>query len=65
VDEAGNAVTLPISKEFYDILEAIADSPFYTNDPEMACLLIPSIDVLNQNYIRLKEIGQVLASLPW
>lgn len=65
VDEAGNAVTLPISKEFYDILEAIADSPFYTNDPEMACLLIPSIDVLNQNYVRLKEIGQVLASLPW
>lgn len=65
VDQRGNAITLPVSKEFYEMLEAIADSPFYTNDPESACLFIPSIDVLNQNSIRLKELGQVLASLQW
>lgn len=65
VDQDGNAITLPISKEFYEMLEAIADSPFYTNDPESACMFIPSVDVLNQNSIRLKELGQVLASLPW
>ncbi|XP_076078732.1 exostosin-2-like isoform X1 [Mytilus galloprovincialis] len=65
VDQAGNAITLPLSKEFYEMLEAIADSPYYTNDPEMACLIVPSVDLLNQNSIRLREVGQILASLPW
>lgn len=65
VDQAGNAITLPLSKEFYEMLEAIADSPYYINDPEMACLIVPSVDLLNQNSIRLREVGQILASLPW
>jgi len=65
IDNEGVAVTLPISKEFFELLQAILDSPFYTDEPETACLFVPSIDLLNQNNLRLKEIGQVLASLEW
>ncbi|KAK3595238.1 hypothetical protein CHS0354_021555 [Potamilus streckersoni] len=64
LDEHGEPLTLPISKEFYEILTAILDSPFSTDDPEAACFLVPSIDLLNQNNIRLKETSRVLASLP-
>jgi glucuronyl/N-acetylglucosaminyl transferase EXT2 len=62
-DENGVSVTLSLSKEFYEILETIADSGYHTNDPDQACLFIPSVDLLNQNNLRKEEIGQVLASL--
>lgn len=63
IDENGVSVTLPLSKEFYEILETIADSGYHTNDPDQACLFVPSVDLLNQNNLRKEEIGQVLASL--
>ncbi|WAR07680.1 EXT2-like protein [Mya arenaria] len=65
VDETGAAVLLPISKEFYEILTAIMDSPFYTTDPQKCCLYVPAVDLLNQNKLRLKETSQALASLKW
>lgn len=65
VDDEGEAVTLPMSREFYDLLQTVVDSPYYTDEPETACIFVPSIDLLNQNNIRLKETGQILASLPW
>lgn len=64
VDENGVGITLPLSREFWEILEAILNSDYYTNDPNEACLYIPSIDLLNQNNIRTHEIAQVLNSLP-
>lgn len=65
IDENGVSVSLPISQEYEEILQAVADSHFYTSDPETACIFLPSIDLLNQNKLRLEELGQVLASLPW
>lgn len=63
VDETGAALLLPMSKEFYEIVEAVIESPFYTSDPTTACLFVPIIDVLNQNRVRLKETSQSLAAL--
>jgi glucuronyl/N-acetylglucosaminyl transferase EXT2 len=65
VDENGAALTLPISREFYELLQAVVESPFYTDDPTTACLYVPSLDLLNQNNLRLKETSQILTSLPW
>ncbi|XP_046360738.2 exostosin-2-like isoform X2 [Haliotis rufescens] len=62
-DENGKELTVPRSKEFEEILQAVADSPYYTDDPETACLFIPSIDLLNQNSLRLGDVNRVLASL--
>ena len=63
VDEAGAAHELPISHEFADMLQAIVDSGFYTPDASAACLLVPSIDLLNQNTVRLHVASQILATL--
>lgn len=45
------------------MLSAISDSDFYTDDVTRACLFIPSIDVLNQNSLRVRETAQALALL--
>ncbi|XP_063622019.1 exostosin-2 [Cydia splendana] len=51
----------PISKfsrEFYVILDTIRHSKYYTANPEEACLLIPSIDTLNQRSFLSKHVSQ-------
>ena len=53
-----------MSAEFHEILQTIADSIYFTTDPEKACLYLPSIDLLNQNSLRLKGTAQALQSLP-
>ncbi|XP_054017390.1 exostosin-2 isoform X2 [Dryobates pubescens] len=63
VDERGAAVSGPISREYSQLLAAIADSDFYTEDAGRACLFVPSIDLLNQNSLRIKETAQALAQL--
>ena len=63
VDEAGAPHELPISQEFASILQTIVDSRFYTPDASSACLLVPSIDLLNQNTVRPHVASQILASL--
>jgi len=63
VDEAGVPRELPMSQEFASILRAIVDSGFYTPDASSACLLVPSIDLLNQNSVRAGVASQILASL--
>ncbi|GAB0095884.1 Exostosin-2 [Sergentomyia squamirostris] len=54
-----------LTKEFYYILKAIIESPYYTPNPNKACLFVPSIDVLNQNYIDTSLVAKALASLPY
>lgn len=53
-----------LSREFYHILEAIADSPYYTPNPSEACLFVPSIDTLNQNRVHSNLVAKAYASLP-
>ena len=37
----------PLTTEYYEMLEAVYSSPYYTEDPLEACLFLPSIDLLN------------------
>lgn len=64
VDEAGVPLTLPMSAEFAELIQTITNSAYYTDDPSSACLLVPSIDLLNQNGVRLRTMSKILASLP-
>lgn len=52
-----------ISKEFYKILRTLINSPYYTSNPNQACIFVPSIDILNQNLIDKNLVGKALASL--
>lgn len=63
VDDSGVPVSNTISREYNDLLTAISDSDYYTDDISRACLFVPSIDVLNQNTLRIKETAQALAQL--
>ncbi|XP_041931204.1 LOW QUALITY PROTEIN: exostosin-2 [Alosa sapidissima] len=65
VDEEGVAISSTgLSREYNELLSAVSDSHFYTDDVTRACLFLPSIDVLNQNSLRIRETAQALASLP-
>uniref|UniRef100_A0A8C4NS50 Exostosin glycosyltransferase 2 n=1 Tax=Dicentrarchus labrax TaxID=13489 RepID=A0A8C4NS50_DICLA len=65
VDELGVPISSTgLSREYNDLLSAISDSDFYTDDVTRACLFIPSVDVLNQNSLRIRETAQALAMLP-
>lgn len=57
-----NSVTW-ISKEFYKILKTLMNSPYYTSNPNEACIFVPSIDLLNQNLIDKNVVGKALSSL--
>ncbi|XP_054380432.1 exostosin-2 isoform X5 [Pongo abelii] len=63
VDDFGVSVSNTISREYNELLMAISDSDYYTDDINRACLFVPSIDVLNQNTLRIKETAQALAQL--
>lgn len=52
-----------ISKEFYKILKTLISSPYYTSNPNEACIFVPSIDMLNQNLVDKNLVGKALASL--
>lgn len=53
-----------ISKEFLQMLKVIIESPYYTADPKEACILVPSIDILNLNRAKIGLVAKALASLP-
>lgn len=63
-EDSGAVITSQMSMEFYKILKTIVDSPYYTANPEQACLFVPSIDTLNQNRFNVRKVSQVLHSLP-
>ncbi|XP_076750112.1 exostosin glycosyltransferase sotv [Xylocopa sonorina] len=65
VDSLERPITSQITKEFYQILTTIISSKFYTPNPYEACIFIPSIDLLNQNRLKLKEVSHALKALPF
>ncbi|KAL6264521.1 hypothetical protein P5V15_004628 [Pogonomyrmex californicus] len=65
LDSVGKPIIGQMTKEFYQILNAIINSKFYTPNPYEACIFIPSIDTLNQNRLRLQEVSKVLRTLPY
>lgn len=62
--ENGHAVNKEMSQEFYELLAAIVNSKYYTSDMNSACIIIPSIDTLNQNGLDVKGIARILSGLP-
>lgn len=64
VDPGGIPIGNKMSQEYYSILSAIINSQYHTQNPEEACVFVPSIDTLNQNRFRVKETSQALALLP-
>ncbi|KAK4313111.1 hypothetical protein Pmani_015536 [Petrolisthes manimaculis] len=55
----------PMSREFYEILDTILNSEYYTRDPQDACIFVPPIDTLNESNLRKDKIAQALATLPY
>lgn len=64
IDQDGISIGAKMSKEYRSMLNSIIDSHYYTQNPEEACVFVPSIDTLNQNRFRVKETSQALALLP-
>lgn len=60
--EEGNWIS-KFSREFFIILDTIKRSKYYTPNPEEACLLVPSIDTLNQNTFSSEFVSKAFHSL--
>ena len=63
-DTTEEPLYMPMSIEFTRILHAIATSPYYTPNPEEACLFIVNLDLLNSNTVDLSMVESILWSLP-
>ena len=55
----------PLTQEFYQMLQTIVKSPYYTSNPNDACLFVPSIDMTNQNNINIDLVNKALVSLEY
>lgn len=64
VDKNGKKINFPMSKEFYLIIKTIVNSPYYTSNPNTACIFIPSIDTLNLLNVDYIAVSKTLTSLP-
>ena len=54
----------PLTKEFVDMLEAIVQSGFYTENPSEACLFVPAFNLLNEADLDPVVTSQALSILP-
>lgn len=64
-DANSGSEAAPLTQEFYQILSTIVKSPYYTSNPNQACLFVPSIDLINQNNINIDLVNRALASLEY
>ena len=53
------------SYEFDAIINALRSSKYATSNPEEACIFVPSIDLLNERGLNLKDVTSILSSLPY
>ena len=63
VREGGEPV-LEMSEEWFQMMSAVYSSQYYTAEPDRACLLLPSLDLLNIDKADLGLVGSLLSSLP-
>ncbi|XP_065367829.1 exostosin-2 [Calliphora vicina] len=64
-DASSGVEAAPLTQEFYQILRTIVKSPYYTSNPNQACLFVPSIDLINQNSVNIDLVNRALASLEY
>ena len=66
--QSNNVEVAPFTRDFVEILEAIADTEFYTADPSKACVTIPAINVLSEGDLsdaQLASEALQLSSSAW
>ncbi|XP_060660677.1 exostosin-2 [Drosophila nasuta] len=63
LDDQSDKVATTLSSEYFQILEAVLNSRYYTSNPNEACLFLPSLDLLNQDVFDKHLAGPALASL--
>ncbi|XP_054738063.1 exostosin-2 [Anastrepha obliqua] len=61
IDETSRKTISILTREYYQILEAVVSSRYYTPNPNEACLFLPSIDTLNGNLVEPSAIERALA----
>ena len=54
-----------ISIEYRHMLQAIIKSPYYVDNAQQACVLIPALDVLNQRNVDPQTAALTLSNLPF
>ena len=57
-------VSPPLTRDYLDILEAIVESEFYTENPNEACVVIPAFNLINEAQLDPVVTSKSLASLP-
>lgn len=62
-DNDGLDISAQFTEEFHQLLKAIQESDYFVDDPRSACIFIPTVDTLSQNYLRPEEISKIFASL--
>ena len=62
-DEHGIQISPIYSREFYDLLVGLKESGYYTSNMETACIIVPSLDMLNQRRTDVANAGRILSSL--
>ncbi|XP_037942690.1 exostosin-2 [Teleopsis dalmanni] len=65
ISEQNGKSAYTLTKEYYEILKTIANSPYYTSNPNKACIFLPSIDLLNQRLTEPALVNRALASLDY
>ena len=53
-----------MTKDFVEVLEAIAESDFYTEDPSEACIFVPPFNLLNEADLDSIASAKSLAKMP-
>ena len=60
----GRPVQDQLSREFYQVIHAIRNSPYYISDPNKACIFVPTVDFLNlQSVNSRRDIKTALSNL--
>ena len=54
----------PMTKDFVDVLEAIAESDYYTEDPGEACIFVPPLNLMNEAQLDADSMSRALANSP-
>ena len=64
VSKDSRQISPPLTSDFVDILEAIVESEFYTDDPSEACVLFPAFNLMNEEQLDPPMASKAIASLP-
>lgn len=62
--EAKNEISLFLSVEYQELVEAVKNSRYYQANASKACVFIPPVDTMSQDSVDTGDMSLVLHSLP-